>query len=125
MSALVMVGIDGAATTVGFVVYGQDPVTVAVVAVGRGLEDLAGIPSALDPRMVVTRLAPDGSAAVVAENDGWHDNTPDQLVALGLAPPASGDAGIVLSLSPGPHTVTIYPKQASGWALVQVVCPRR
>jgi len=68
----------------GFVIDGQGPKTVAIVATGPSLAQ-SGVANALtDPRLMLVRSA---NQAMVADNDNWADApNASQIRASGFAP---------------------------------------
>jgi Tol biopolymer transport system component len=98
----------------GFIIGGTAPKTVVVRAIGPSLTTF-GVPGALaNP---VLRLFSGQTA--IAENDDWQvslplcqqtGNTcgaPADIVAAGLAPTASQEAAILITLNPGPYTAIV------------------
>ena len=62
----------------------------------------------------------DNTGALIAANDNWR-HAKAQIQATGLAPPNTLDAAILITLSPGAHTVFLQGKaMASGIGLAQI-----
>jgi hypothetical protein len=113
----------------GLIIGGSTPKTVLVRAIGPSLAAL-GVPGALaDP---VLRLFAGQTA--IAENDDWQNQsdptcgnsghtcgTPADITATGLAPSASLEAAILITLPPGPYTAIVSGfGGATGVGLVEV-----
>ena len=94
----------------GFIIYGSQPKTVVLRAIGPSLGS-SGVPSALtDPTLVLHSA--DGN--VLASNDNWQDAQQSELATSGLAPRDEREAAIMTTLAPGLYTAVLREKDGSG-----------
>jgi hypothetical protein len=112
----------------GFIIGGDTPKTVLVRAIGPSLASF-GVPGVLaNP---VLQLF--SGQTPIAENDDWETplplcqqsghtcGTPADITATGLAPSASLEAAILITLPPGPYTAIVSGfGGATGVGLVEV-----
>ncbi len=114
----------GSSLTVGFVIGGTGTKTVLIRALGPTLATLFGFSTSsiiVDPKLELFN----GASASIATNDNWSGTT-----ALSAAfsaagtfalDPASKDAALVATVSPGNYTVVVTPASgATGTGLVEV-----
>jgi T5SS/PEP-CTERM-associated repeat protein/autotransporter-associated beta strand protein len=89
----------------GFVIAGNGPQTLAIVATGPSLSAF-GITAALaNPRITLVRSS---DQAVLATNDDWQaDANAAQLDAAGFAPTNALESGLYVTLPPGAYTVIV------------------
>jgi len=89
----------------GFVVQGDSPRTVAVVAYGPSLAS-AGVASPLaDPTLYLVRSS---NQSVIATNDNWQDaSNAAEIQASGFAPSHSAESVILITLDPGAYTAVV------------------
>jgi hypothetical protein len=105
----------------GLVVGGVESRRVLVRAVGPSLDWVPGVQPMSDPILTVF-----SGAITVATNDDWGGaaNLEQAFARVGAfpLPPASKDAALVLTLSPGPHTVEVRgtPAGTAGEVLIEI-----
>ena len=110
----------------GFIVSGNAPNRVIVRAIGPELTQF-GVPNVLeDPTLELH----DGTGALIASNDDWHDTiiggiiTTDQVPAIllsGKAPTNDLESAIIATLPPGRYTAIVRGfDDTVGVALVEV-----
>jgi hypothetical protein len=110
----------------GFIIGGGDtPKRVLVRAIGPSLADF-GVASPLADPMVQLF----SGQTAIAENNDWQTplrlcgpacGTPADITATGLAPSASLEAAILITLPPGPYTAIVSGfGGATGVGLVEV-----
>jgi hypothetical protein len=89
----------------GFVIDGNGPRTLAIVATGPSLIPF-GITNALaNPTIRVVRSS---DQQVIAGNDDWgSDANAAQLAAAGFQPSNPVESGLLLTLAPGAYTVIL------------------
>jgi hypothetical protein len=117
------VGTGENALIAGLVISGNQPRRVLIRASGPGLAQFGIAGTLADP--VVTLFQ---GAAVVATNDDWEISRSGAAVAataqrIGAFPlnPASLDAALLLTLTPGAYTVVLTGVEGgTGLALVEV-----
>ena len=114
----------GATLAVGFVIGGTAPCRVLVRAVGPTLGTAFGIGGVMaDPGLV---LFSNDSGQQIGANDDWGGTAAltsamSSVGAFALGDPASRDAGLVATLSPGAYSVRVSGKNATGGtAIVEV-----
>src|SRR5688572_7746878 len=103
----------------GFVIGGNAPQQVAIVATGPSLAAF-GIANALpDPVLTLVRSS---DQAVIATNDDWQDaSNTAQLQAAGFAPSHQFESAILITLQPGAYTSIVSGYQSAvGVAVVGV-----
>jgi hypothetical protein len=114
----------GTSLTVGFVIGGSGTKTVLIRALGPTLATLFGFPASsiiVDPKLELFN----GASQSIGTNDNWG-GTAALSSAIGAAgtfalDPASKDAALVATLSPGNYTVVVGPAAgATGTGLVEV-----
>ena len=79
-----------------------------------------GVPNALADPVLELR---DGNGALLVSNNDWQDNPvqASELMAAGLAPTNSLEAGIATTLPPGPYTALLAGlNDGTGVGLVEV-----
>jgi hypothetical protein len=92
---------------------------IAVRGIGPSLTD-QGIPNALADPVLELR---DGNGGLLVSNNDWQDNQAQAaaLMAAGLAPTNSLEAGILMTLPPGPYTALLAGlNDGTGVGLVEV-----
>jgi hypothetical protein len=89
----------------GFVITGDGPQTVAIVATGPSL-GAYGITNPLaNPKITLVRSS---DQFVVGTNDNWQtDANASQLQAAGFAPSNGNEAGLFVTLQPGAYTAIV------------------
>ena len=89
----------------GFIIQGNGPQTVAIVATGPSLAAF-GIPGVLaNPTITLVRSS---DQTVVASNDDWASATnAAQLTAEGFAPSHPNEAALLVTLQPGAYTAIV------------------
>lgn len=101
----------------GFIIGGDQPTSVIVRAIGPSLaaESVTGA-------LTDTTLAlHDGNGALIAENDDWRDDQPQEIIDSTVPPTDEREAAIVRTLQPGNYTAIVRGKnETSGVALVEV-----
>lgn len=114
----------GATLAVGFVIGGTAPCRVLVRAVGPTLGTAFGIGGVMaDPGLV---LFSNDTGQQIGANDDWGGTAAltsamSSVGAFALGDPASRDAGLVATLSPGAYSVRVSGKNATGGtAIVEV-----
>jgi len=111
-----MVGTGSGALIGGFIVQGNQPVTVLVRATGPSLANY-GVTNAISG----TTLQVYSSTGMVANNTGWQSGTAAQTAAIqatGLAPSNVNESAALLTCAPGAYTFVISgPNGATGIAL--------
>lgn len=112
----------GGTLTAGFVIGGDTARTVLVRAVGP---TLGSAPFNVSGAMSDPKLDLFSGSTVIASNDNWGGDR--QLTAVGsavgafaLADPASKDAILLITLSPGSYTAQVSGVDGGGTALVEV-----
>jgi hypothetical protein len=89
----------------GFIIEGNAPRTVAVVATGPSLSAFGIANPLMDPHITLVRSA---DQSVVASNDDWQsDANAAQLQAAGFAPTNPKEAGLYVTLPPGAYTAVV------------------
>jgi hypothetical protein len=101
----------------GFIVGGTSSRAVVIRATGPSLANF-GIPDAAsNPKFTVF----DAAGKVVTTNDDWGRDVTWQMVKdWGLAPSATNEAAMVLSVAPGAYTVVVENNGPDGVGLVEV-----
>jgi hypothetical protein len=105
----------------GFILGGSNGDTNSVVVRGIGPSLTArGVPGALaDPYLVLR----DSNGTIIAENDNWHDNPPQdvKVMGAGLSPGDPSESAIATILPPGFYTAVLTGvNNTSGVGLVEV-----
>ena len=100
----------------GFVVAGETPKRILVLAKGPSLAAV-GVPNTLaDPELVLN-----GASGLISFNANWQDSQAATLQATGLAPTDPREAAIVITLPPGGYTAIVRGANGSrGNAIVEV-----
>jgi hypothetical protein len=89
----------------GFVVQGNGPQRVAIVATGPSLVDFGVQNPLADPVLSIVRSS---DQSVVASNDNWLAGPyATELQSAGLAPSSPLESGVVLTLEPGAYTAVV------------------
>jgi hypothetical protein len=121
LSVLARVEAGSEAPSLGFVVSGNAPKRVLIRAVGPTLASF-GVEGALaDPKLEIFK-----GADLVGANDNWEGNPALRAAfasvgAFAMDDAASGDAALVVTLSPGAYTVVASAVgDAAGTALVEI-----
>ncbi len=101
----------------GFIISGSVLKDLLVRAIGPSLAQF-GVPGVLgNPALEIH----DQSGAVVASNNDWQDTQTDAIAASGLAPQASAEAAVRLTLPPGAYTAVMSGEGGgAGVGLVEV-----
>ena len=90
----------------GIIISGNDPTTVVLRAIGPSL-GVSGVSGVLaDPTLELH----DSAGALIASNDNWMDNTPEDQMVLtdnNLAPTDDLESAIVMTLDPGAYTAIV------------------
>jgi photosystem II stability/assembly factor-like uncharacterized protein len=92
---------------------------IALRGIGPSLTD-QGIPNALADPVLELR---DGNGALLISNNDWQDNQSQAaaLIAAGLAPTNPLEAGILMTLPPGPYTALLAGlNDGAGVGLVEI-----
>ena len=89
----------------GFVIQGNSPQKVAIVATGPSLAAFGIANPLADPTLSIVRST---DQAVIATNDNWQtDANAAQLQAAGFAPPNALESAILVTLNPGAYTAIV------------------
>ncbi|MSU48775.1 MAG: DUF4331 domain-containing protein [Opitutus sp.] len=106
----------GANTLIGgFIIRGNQPVSVILRAQGASLAAF-GVTGALSD----TVLELYQGATLVQSNDDWKATQQAAIVATGMAPGADSDSAMVVTLQPGAYTTFVRGKNnATGVAIVE------
>jgi hypothetical protein len=112
---------SGATISAGFVIGGLTPKTVLIRAVGPGLTAFGVAGAVANPSLTIFRT---GTPAAIATNTDWGGaaglrDAMDKVGAFLLAP-ASRDAALLLTLSPGNYVAQADADAAGGEVLVEV-----
>jgi hypothetical protein len=120
ISARGMAGTGANALIGGFIIRGNQPVTVLVRAQGTSLSNF-GVGGALsDPMLELYQ-----GSTLVQSNDDWKTPTPGgatpaAIQATGMAPLSDSESAILVTLQPGAYTTIVRGKNnATGIALVE------
>jgi hypothetical protein len=90
---------------VGFIVDGEAPRKVAIVATGPSLTAYGILDPLVDPRITLVRPS---DQAVIGENDDWSEaSNAAELTATGFAPPNAKESAILITLPPGAYTAVV------------------
>ena len=101
----------------GFIIGGDDPMSVIVRAIGPSLLQ-SGVTGALQD---TTLDLHDGNGALLASNDDWRDSEEEEIEATTVPPIDSRESAIVKTLAPGNYTAIVRGKnESTGVALVEV-----
>ena len=112
----------GTPLTAGFVIGGSTAKTVLVRAIGPGLRDALGVQGTLaDPRLDLFN----SNSVRIAANDNWGGDSQlteagTRVGAFALPNPASADAILLLTLTPGNYTAEVSAASGGGLAIVEV-----
>ena len=99
----------------GFVIRGNQPVSVIVRAQGASLTGF-GVQGALSD----TVLDLYQGSTIIQSNDDWKSTQQAAIQATGMAPGSDSDSAIVVTLQPGAYTTILRGKNgATGVALVE------
>ncbi len=103
----------------GFVVAGSAPKRMLLRAVGPALVGF-GVQAPLTNPLIRVY---DQTGRLLIENDDWSGPEMSSVFArLGAfaLTPASRDAGVMITLSPGPYTLQVFPNGGEGVALAEI-----
>lgn len=98
-----LVGTGENQAILGFVIGGNEPLTVLVKAAGKSLQSY-GVQTELDPYMQLINMA-DGSS--LGTNDDWQNYAANVGIPAALRPTHNQDAAMLISLEPGAYTVLV------------------
>jgi YVTN family beta-propeller protein len=104
----------------GFIISGTNPKLVVIRAIGPSLTDF-DVPGALaDPVLELH----DENQAIIATNDDWMDNTPEDqqlLVDASVAPTNNLESAMIKVLNPGLYTAVVSGSNGgTGVALIEL-----
>jgi hypothetical protein len=100
-----MVGTGSDAMIAGFVIQGNAPQQVAIVATGPSLAQYGVANPLMNPSITLVRSS---DQAVIGTNDDWEtESNASQLQAAGFAPPNASEAAILTTLPPGAYTAIV------------------
>ncbi len=101
----------------GFIISGNASKDLLVRAIGPSLAQFGVTGVLANPALEIH----DQSGAVIASNNDWQDTQKDVIAASGLAPQASAEAAVRLTLAPGAYTAVMSGQGGgSGVGLVEV-----
>ncbi len=85
----------------GFIIVGQNPMTVMVRAIGPSLN----VPGPLaDPTLELRN----GDAALIAFNDNWRSDQEAEIIATTIQPSNDLESALMQTLPPGNYTVVVH-----------------
>jgi hypothetical protein len=97
-----------------FIIGGDQPTTVIVRAIGPSL----GISDSLND---TTLELHDGNGTVIAYNDDWQSDQPQEIINSTIPPNDPRESAVVQTLAPGNYTAIVRGKNnTAGVALVEV-----
>jgi len=115
ISARGMAGTGANSLVGGFVIRGNQPVSVVVRAQGASLAALGVTGQLADTVLEVYQ-----GATLLQMNDDWKTTQQAAIAATGFAPGADSDSAILLTLQPGAYTTIVRGKNnATGVAIVE------
>ncbi len=123
VSTLTYAGSGESVLIAGFVIEGEAPKQLLVRAVGPSLGNFGVSEPLADPRLLVYSSRPDGSSSLAASNDNWSPDLGATFTTVGAFPlaAASRDSAVVVTLTPGAHSVHVSPNAgAAGRSLLEV-----
>lgn len=107
----------GNAVAAGFIISGDDPVSVVIRGIGPSLARSGVSDTLANP--VLELFSSDG--AVLLSNDNWRDTQSAALQSSGLAPSDPNEAAMITTLTPGAYTARLGDKNGGGGnALVEI-----
>lgn len=114
------VGMENDVMIGGFILGGEEgPARIVLRGLGPSLQNFGLNNLLADPALELH----DGNGALIVANDDWQSDpvSAAQLVAAGLAPSNSKEAGIFVTLSAGTYTAILHGKSISaGLGLVEL-----
>ena len=101
----------------GFIIYGDQPASFVLRAIGPSLS-LAGIPDPLlDPSIQLF----DAQGSLIRQNDNWRSDQEQLITDSHLAPSDDRESAIFATLPPGPYsTVVRGVNNSSGAAILEI-----
>jgi hypothetical protein len=115
ISARGVAGTGANALVGGFVIRGNQPVSIVVRAMGASLAQLGVTGQLTDTVLDVYQ-----GSTLVQSNDDWKATQQAAITATGYAPGADSDSAMLLTLQPGAYTTIVRGKNnATGIAVVE------
>ena len=101
----------------GFIIYGNQPTSFVLRAIGPSLS-LAGVSDPLvDPSLQLYN----SEGALVFQNDNWRSDQEQLILESSLAPSDDRESAIFANLTPGPYTAVVTGvANSTGTALFEI-----